>query len=228
MRIISVKNGFTSDHSSTSYEFIAVDKPLGKKDRQAVASLSSRANPTSRRVSFIYHVEGYDIPGGFMNLLENYYDVMYREDYDWWTLAVAFTASPEQMDQLERYEFYGEDDLGIEVSKSGNRAIVVINCRIDVSCVDEEYDDYNEYDEDDEENDEEDEPGAVFAAENELLNLLVQIREQLIKGDYRALYAVWLKYGNAEDEDDKYETPPAPKEQKVGKSVVERFCDILE
>lgn len=228
MKIISVKNGFTSDHSSTSYEFIAVDKPLGKKDRQAVASLSSRANPTSRRVSFIYHVEGYDIPGGFMNLLENYYDVMYREDYDWWTLAVAFTASPEQMDQLERYEFYGEDDLGIEVSKSGNRAIVVINCRIDVSCVDEDYDDYNEYDEDDEENDEEDEPGAVFDAENELLNLLVQIREQLIKGDYRALYAVWQKYGTAEDEDDEYETPPAPKEQKAGKSIVERFCDILE
>lgn len=224
MRIISVKNGFTSDHSSTSYEFIAVDKPLGKKERQAVASLSSRANPTSRRVSFIYHVEGYDIPGGFMNLLENYYDVMYREDYDWWTLAIAFTASPEQMAQLERYEFYDEDDLGIEVCKSGSRAIVVINCRIDISCIDEDHDDYCEYDEDDEE----DEPGAVFAAENELLNLLVQIREQLIKGDYRALYAVWQKYGTAEDEDDEYETPPVPKEQKAGKSVVEKLLTILE
>jgi hypothetical protein len=39
MKIISVKKGFTSDHSSTSYEFLAADKILSKKERQAVASL---------------------------------------------------------------------------------------------------------------------------------------------------------------------------------------------
>lgn len=82
MKIISVKKGFTSDHSSTSYEFLAVDKVLSKKERQAVASLSSRANPTSREVSFVYHADGYDIPGGWESLMEKYYDVMYSESYD--------------------------------------------------------------------------------------------------------------------------------------------------
>ena len=68
MKIYSIKNGFTADHSSTSYEFMAVDKPLGKKEQSAVASLS-------RRMSFIYHVDGYDIPGGWEKLMEKYYDV---------------------------------------------------------------------------------------------------------------------------------------------------------
>ena len=64
MKIIAVHRGFASDHSSTSYEFLALDKPLGQKARRGVSALSSRATPTQRRVSFIYHAEGYDIPGG--------------------------------------------------------------------------------------------------------------------------------------------------------------------
>jgi len=44
----SVRKGFTSDHSSTSYEFLAVDHPLSRGARNKVASLSSRANPTRR------------------------------------------------------------------------------------------------------------------------------------------------------------------------------------
>jgi hypothetical protein len=225
LKIISVKNGFTPDHSSTSYEFLAMDRPLGKKEKAAVASLSRRANPTSRRVSFIYHVDGYDIPGGWMNLLEKYYDVMYREDYDWWTLAIAFNTSPEQMAELKRYEFCDEDDLGVEISESGNRAIVVINCRIDLSCVKENNDDYYENGEED---DEEDGPVAGFGSENELLNLLGQVRAQLIAGDYRALYAVWQKYETGEDENLEGETPPVPQDKKGGKNVVERFFNILE
>lgn len=223
MRIISVKNGFTSDHSSTSYEFLAVEKPLGKKERGAVASLSRRANPTSRRVSFIYHVDGYDIPGGWEKLMEKYYDVMYREDYDWWTLAIAFNSSAEQVSELRKYEFTGEDDLGIEVFEHGDRVIIVINCRLDASCIDEPYDDC--YDEEDDE-DEEAENTGQFVAENELLNLLGQLREQLKQGDYRALYAVWEKYGFYEDEI--LEAPPVPPEKLQGKRIVEQFYNMLE
>lgn len=59
-----------------------MNKALAAKERKAVASLSSRADPTSRRVSFTYHVDGYDIPGGWQALMEKYYDVMYSESYD--------------------------------------------------------------------------------------------------------------------------------------------------
>jgi len=47
--------GFTSDHSSTSYEFFVIDKPLNKEAIEIIGSLSRRANPTRRRVSFVYH-----------------------------------------------------------------------------------------------------------------------------------------------------------------------------
>ena len=202
MKILSVRRGFASDHSSTSYEFLTVDKPLGKKERAEISKLSSRAHPTARRVNFIYHVDGYDIPGGWEELMEQYYDVMYSESYDWWTLAVAFKASPGQYEKLLPYEFSGTDDLGVNVSQKEDRITVTIHCRIELgmSYSDQYGDDY------DDEEDEDDESGG-FETDDELLNVLVQIRKQIIDGDYRALYAVWEKYGDDDDE----EAPPKPR-----------------
>ncbi|MHB1405947.1 MAG: hypothetical protein ACYCV0_10180 [Desulfitobacteriaceae bacterium] len=236
MKIISVKKGFTSDHSSTSYEFLAVDKALGKKERQAVASLSSRANPTSREVSFIYHADGYDIPGGWEALMEKYYDVMYSESYDWWTLAIAFNDSEGQVAELKKYEFEGMDDCGVQVLEQGGRVILVINCRLDASYLDDPYDGYDDYGDFQEEEDEEeeDETGDSFVAEDELLNLLVQLREQLMHGDYRSLYTVWEKYAyvfeDDEDEDDQGEdeAPSIPPERPHGKKIIEQFSSMLE
>lgn len=226
MKIISIKNGFTSDHSSTSYEFMAVKKPLGKKEKAAVASLSSRANPTSRRVSFIYHVDGYDIPGGWKALMEKYYDVMYRESYDWWTLSIALDSSAEQVAELKKYEFTGKEDLGIDLIEKGNRVIVVINCRLSPPYSDEPYND--NYDEDEDED--EDEDADQFVAEDELLNLLVRLREQLKQRDYRALYVVWEKYGYSDNEfeDDEFEAPPVPAAKQEGIRIIEEFRNMLD
>jgi hypothetical protein len=234
MKIISVKKGFTSDHSSTSYEFLAVDKVLSKKERQAVAALSSRADPTAREVSFIYHVDGYDIPGGWEALMEKYYDVMYSESYDWWTLAIAFNSSKGQLAELMKYEFDGEDDCGINVYEQGGRTIVEINCRLDSYSIDDPYDNYDDDSDCEDCEEDEEETGNSFVAENGLLNLLVKIREQLMQGDYRALYAVWEKYDYLTDDDDEkddeYESiiPPKPPERSHGKSIIEQFSNMLE
>lgn len=91
-----------------------------------MVSLFRRADPTSIRVSFTYHVDGYDIPGGWKNLMAKYYDVMYREDYGWLTFALAFNTTQKQLEDLYKYEFSGEDDLGITVESIGNRAVVAI------------------------------------------------------------------------------------------------------
>lgn len=225
MKIISVKKGFTSDHSSTSYEFLAVDKVLSKKERQAVASLSSRADPTGREVSFIYHADGYDIPGGWEKLMEKYYDVMYSESYDWWTLAMAFDYLEEQVSELKKYEFDGEDDCGISVYEQGGRTIIVINCRLDASCLDDSYEDYNDYEEDEDEDEEDvDNTGSSLVSDNELLNLLVQLREQLVQGDYRSLYSVWEKYSYTVEDD----ALPIPSERSHGKDIIEQFSNMLE
>jgi hypothetical protein len=219
MKILSVRRGFASDHSSTSYEFLAVDKPLSKKERAEVSKLSSRVHPTARRAGFVYHVDGYNIPGGWEKLMARYYDVMYSEDYDWWTLAIAFNADLGQYEDLRSYEFDGvHEGTGIGIAIHGQRIIITIYCSIEMG---KEYDYYYEDmgDDEDEENDE----SSAIATDDKLLNVLAQVRRQIIGGDYSALYAVWEKYGDADDE----VSPPKPKSVKADDGIVDTFKNML-
>jgi hypothetical protein len=222
MRIISVRQGFTADHSSTSYEFLAVDKPLSKEAKKKVAALSSRANPTSRRVHFVYNVDGYDIPGGWRPLMEEHYDVMYSESYDWWLLVMALNISKARREELLRYQFSNYDDLGIDISGGGERVIVTISCRLDSGAITGGY--YDEADDWDEEDETKEESIGAYESDDQLLNLLVKIRKQLIDGDYRSLYAVWEVYG---EEDDIEEKPPMPPDKLSGRNIVAVFRDML-
>ena len=230
-KIISVREGFASDHSSTSYEFLTVDRPLDREARDEVASLSSRARPTERRVSFIYHAEGYDIPGGWEPLLLDHYGVMYSESYDWWTLAMAFNAAQKQQQEIAKHAFEGVDDLGVWVSTHDDRLIVSIYCRLDPGAAIFRHIGYEEgYDFEQEEEGEDD----GYASDDALLSLLAEVRQQLIDGDYRALYAVWDVYGHGDDEDmagedgeEEWPTPPAPSEEGTGAGVADRLREIL-
>jgi hypothetical protein len=210
MRIISIRKGFQADHSSTSYEFFAIDKPLDRADRTAVAGLSSRAMPTRRRVSFIYHGDWADLPGGWAPLMEKYYDVMYSESYDWWTLAMAFNTTAERLQEITKYDFNGTDDMGVSVEIVDKRVIVSIHCRMEPGF--DYHDDYYEsYEEDEEENEEYEETETAESGDY-LLDLLSENREYLNNGDYRLLFGVWQEYGfePEDDEDFEEETPPEP------------------
>lgn len=230
MKIISVSRGFTADHSSTSYEFVAVDKPLNAEQRKEVRSLSRRCRPGARRVNFIYHADGYDIPGGWVRLLKSYYDVMYSESYDWWTLAMAFPVTAEEAEALEEYEFSDADGLGIHVYAGEKRAVVVINCRLSIGllfdCDDQGYC-YGGIEEDDEEEGVE---AAEADTEDHLLNMLIKLRRRLMDGDYRVLYEVWKVYGKnkCDDRGEEVICPPKPPHQEKGKSLVAEFVSLLE
>lgn len=200
MEIISIRKGFHADHSSTSYEFYAVEKPLTKSQRANVGRLSSRATPTGRRVSFIYHGDWSDLPNGWEPLMEKYYDVMYSESYEWWTLAMAFDADAAKIAEIEPYAFQGVEDLGVFVDAKKDRVVIMISCRLDAAQVlDDRYDEYeyrDEYDEMDE--DEED----LKEAGDSLLELLAKNRECIKNGDYRLLYGVWQIYGYSQQDDE--------------------------
>ncbi|MDR2649184.1 MAG: hypothetical protein LBB94_05640, partial [Clostridiales bacterium] len=122
-------------------------------------------------------MDGYDIPGGWEKLMTRYYDVMYREEYGWWSLAMAFNASRQQFDDLAKYEFDGEEEgTGVEISFiEQNRIIITIHCSIE-----DYYDNDGGEDDDDSEN-------GLFKTNNGLLNALTHIRRQIAAGDYRAL-----------------------------------------
>jgi len=228
MRILSVRQGFASDHSSTSYEFLAIDKPLSKESRSKVSSLSKRVNPTARRASFEYHVDGYDIPCGWEELMKKYYDVMYSESYGSWILGIAFNCDWDQYVKICPYEFEGSDEVGsVEIESYKGRVVITINCIID-SWFDSGYDS-EDYDEDDEDyEDDEGESGqgnenVSIVTDDGLLQVLAEIRQQIMSGDYRALYALWETYGDEEAEDQ----PPIPESRDTGAKTVKNFKDML-
>ena len=171
MRIISERKGFQADHSSTSYEFLAVDGVLSAEDKQAVGKLSSRARPTDTRVSFVYEGEGYDLPGGWRPLMERYYDVMFSESYSWWTLALSFPADANLLRTLESYAFWGVDDRGVEIRTADGRVVVTLYCRLQ----------------------------ADFASADSFLELLAANRALLMEGDCRLFYGMWELYGKGQE-----------------------------
>ncbi len=230
MKILSIRKGFQADHSSTSYEFFAIDKPLNHSERQDVARLSSRARPTRRRVSFVYHGDWSDLPGGWASLMRKYYDVMYSESYDWWTLAMAFDTDKETIDKIRQFDFDGPDGMGVSVESIENRVIVSIFCHLSPGFdFGDEYDYYeDEYDEDEEEENFEIED--TIESEDYLLNLLAENRNYLKKGDYRLLYGAWQKYGlePEEEEDFDEDIPPEPPDMDDLPKPIETLISILE
>lgn len=226
MRIISIRSGFATDHSSTSYEFLAVDKPLDREARTRVKALSRRVQPTRRTARFVYNVEGYDIPGGWEPLMRDHYDVMYSESYDWWTLAMAFDRPKEQQEEILKYAFHGVDDMGVQVSAHDSRVIVSIHCRLDPGTAADFLEDVYEEDWIDEEEDD-----TTYGPDSPLFRLLADIRKQLMAGDYRALYAVWEQYGcevEEEEDEEESEAPPVPPERQTGAKVVEQLVELLD
>lgn len=190
MKIISVRKGFTADHSSTSYEFLAIDKPLNQEEINNVSSLSSRANPDNRNVRFTYNGDFYDLPGGWWPLLEKHYDIMYSESYDWWLFAVAFPDSENQQ-EISRYAFDGLEDLGVNIDIIEGRIIVSFNCVLEYGeAYKILYSNTNNYGYKNKEYELED-----YLNDDPLLQLLADIRSQLMDGNYRVFDIFWHEYG---------------------------------
>ncbi len=133
------------------------------------------------------------------------------------SFAIAFNASPEQAAEISRYEFYGSDDLGVRVAYNEFRIAISIYCMLDSTALYEMMT----------------VPGRhsrrqVDDSISVLFNLLTDIRKQLIAGDYRALYAVWVEYGLESDEEEEAEViPPEPPAREEGQEVVEWLRGLL-
>lgn len=165
------------------YEFQAIDRALSEEEQQAVAQLSSRVYPHPWRAVFVYHWT--DFPGDAEEILTRYYDAMiYYASWGGRQLMFRFPRSALDLEgaAVYRQPLIVQDYVGL--SLKGPNAV------LDIKFVDE--------------------GGSGLVTGDDVLAAMLSLRDDLIRGDYRALYLAWLKVLQVEDLLDSVSEPPVP------------------
>ena len=185
------------------YEFQAIDRPLTPEAREEMKRLSSRVQLTATSASFVYNYG--DFRGNPHQVLAEYFDIMlYIANWGTRQLAFRFPASSLNREALEPYLF-GE---GITLDEVGDYLI------LDIVFHDED-------------------GGNWGWVEGEgWLSGLVQLREDILQGDFRALYLGWLKFAQYEYEilepDEDLPEPPVPPGLGQLSPALQQFIDFFE
>ena len=185
------------------YEFQAVDRPLSEADRSALRSLSTRARITS--TSFTNHYNWSDFKGDPQQLMARWFDLhLYLAN--WGTRRLMIRLPEHLVDRSRLDAFLPAGDL-VDVRVSGENLIVDIG----VDIYDDELPEY------DEEDDWDDGPGRLGA--------LAPLRADVLAGDLRLFYLVWLKALELDELADD-ETEPLP---GIGPltGALEAFADFI-
>jgi hypothetical protein len=145
------------------YEFHAIDRPLDRAAQQALRSISSRARITA--TSFTNHYEWGDFKGDPRKLMEQWFDLhLYLAN--WGTRRLMMRVPKRLLDRRELAPFIDELDW-VDVWTSGDNLIVDIHR--DEAAPDDEWDD-----------------GFGW------LSPLASLRTDVLSGDLRLFYLLWL------------------------------------
>ena len=161
------------------YEFQAIDRPLGEADRAELQALSSRARVTS--TSFTNHYNYGDFRGDPRNLVERWFDLhLYLANWGTRRLMIRL---PKRLLDPSRIEVFLHEVEWVEAWESGENLIV------DMHFHDEE---------------------SAYASWEEgegWLGALAPLRADLLAGDLRLLYLLWLTAAEAGDLSDDEKEP---------------------
>lgn len=128
MRILSIRHNSEADHSSSSYEFFALDK-LTTEQRAGVQDLTGES--PRRHLRFHYVGDWRDIPSGWPDkLLTMGYDILVSESYDWWAVHLSLPHDPDLMERLSQYECES-DSNGFSASVVGDRMVLYFGMQLD-------------------------------------------------------------------------------------------------
>jgi hypothetical protein len=145
------------------YEFQAIDKPLSTEQREAVQDLSSRGIVTLHSAAFTYNYS--DFGGSVKQLMSDMFDVMlYVANWGSQRLVIRI---PQTLLNVKDIDIYCLEDV---VSYFIKDEYIIIDC------------DFND-----------DEGYSDWIEGEGLLGDILAIRDEIIQGDYRALYLAWLK-----------------------------------
>ena len=161
------------------YEFQAIDRPLGEADRQALQALSSRARVTA--TSFINHYNYGDFKGDPRKLMERWFDLhLYLANWGTRRLMIRL---PRRFLDPSRLDVFLRKVEWVEVLESGENLIV------DIHYHDEEL----RY--------------AGWEEGEGWLGALGPLRADLLAGDPRLFYLLWLTAAEAGDLNDDEKEP---------------------
>jgi hypothetical protein len=150
------------------YEFQAIDRPLSEADRQALRDLSTRARITA--TSFTNSYEWGDFKGDPAKLMERWFDLhLYLTN--WGSRRLMIRLPKRLVDRRHLDAFLGEVDCA-RLSVSGENLIV------DISCDEVECEDWKD--------------GSGWLA------ALAPLRAEVLAGDLRLFYLLWLTAVQAE------------------------------
>ena len=161
------------------YEFQAIDRPLGEADRAELQALSSRARVTSTSFTNTYNYG--DFRGDPRKLVERWFDLhLYLANWGTRRLMIRL---PKRLLDPSRLEVFLHGVEWVEVWESGQNLIV------DMHFPDEE----SEY--------------AGWEEGEGWLGALAPLRAELLAGDFRLFYLLWLAAAEAGDLSDDEEEP---------------------
>ncbi|MDJ0718547.1 MAG: hypothetical protein QNJ54_30705 [Prochloraceae cyanobacterium] len=183
------------------YEFQALDRRLSREEMAEIDKLSSRVQLTPTAAIFTYHFG--DFRGNPKEVLTKYFDVMfYIANWGTWQLMFKFPRALVARKWFEPYEL--EDIITIT---QNNKYII-----IDIEIFEEN--------------------GLVGWVEGEgWLPRLLPLREELLVGDLRLLYLVWLRVADllspAIAEEEAQEPPIPPNLNQLSEAQL-AFIELVE
>lgn len=180
------------------YEFLALDRPLGAKERGELRAISSRATITSNRFANWYTYGR--LKANPADLLDRHFDAhLYLAD--WGTRSLSFRI-PKRLLTLDVARRYCPGGAA-SARASGEHVVVDF-------CSEDEPSDWVDGD---------DGPGHLAA--------LLPLRADLAAGDHRALYLGWLLGAQSADLDHPDLEPPCPPGLRSRSAPIEAMIEFL-
>ncbi|NEO83981.1 MAG: hypothetical protein F6J87_06940 [Spirulina sp. SIO3F2] len=183
------------------YEFQAIDRPLTAADKTHIQSLLSRVRPTKHRAIFTYSYG--DFRSNPIDLLDRCFDIMlYVANFGVRQLMIRF---PKDLLDSKQFAPYLVDDL--LTTQTTKKSVIL---KINLVC--EAYYDW-------------------ITEENDWLDGLVELRQDILNGDWRSLYLAWLQTAFSEEAyslDEQTEPPIPPNLEKKYSSALKNFVEFFK
>lgn len=198
------------------YDFRCIDKPLTEAERREVNSWSSRSNASSHRATFNYSYG--DFGKKPLDCVARYFDAMFYTA-NWGTRHLIFRF-PKKMVDYDALQAFQIDAGRVTGYTTG----IEITRRDDYVLVEFEYCD--------------DDSSEWIDESDDTLSALLPLREDILNGDYRSLFAFWLNMAwlmNQCDDEDDYDDeedegglilPPIPANLTKKTAALSAFIDL--